>query len=387
MLSHLPSLTRLHRHTRNLRVFLVKMQRNGEVSLAHWVSPIHERTTSCAGLSLSLFLRLHTILVEPLADAYLPSVSGLFLSFFFLGDASNSYHRAGTHHHHHHRHLPFLMSDFEVVSSEDEEAGIITVGRSAEVPPYGHLRPFCRGKLLWSPEASHWILLLLTLAGGTLLFTVLWGSLRYTSPRIQLNWWMTQLPVIIVALLAVVSATLLLCTSLTNPGILPKNSVPPSLSGSSAKDYCTTLSYCMTCHIYRPSQSVHCRRCNNCVAVFDRHCRLLGCCIGELNRRYFLLFLFSTFTCSLFISACLGYFVIVVPPKENLVLYVFFTVGLAITIPLNLVLAGYLLHNLRLIRMGLLHREYMNGAPQRSRGRVSFFANLMLVFFPRKECG
>lgn len=298
----------------------------------------------------------------------------------------DSHQRVGTHHHHH-RLPPFLMSDFEVVSSEDEEAGMITVGRSAEVPPYGHLRPFCKGKLLWSPEASHWILVLLTLTGGTLLFTLLWGSLRYTSPNILPNRWMMQLPDIIVALLAVVSATLLLCTSLTNPGILPKNNLPPSLSNSAAKDYCTTLPYCMTCHIYRPSQSGHCRRCNNCVALFDHHCRLLGCCIGELNRRYFLLFLVSTAACSAFISACLGYFVIVVPPKGNLVLYILFTVGLVTTVLLTLVLAGYLLHNLRLIRMGLLHREYMNGTAPRSRGRAGFFSNLILVFFPRKECG
>ncbi|CAJ1019910.1 putative DHHC palmitoyltransferase [Leishmania shawi] len=279
------------------------------------------------------------------------------------------------------------MSDFEVVSSEDEEAGMITVGRSAEMPPYGHLHPFCKGKLLWSPEASHWILVLLTLAGGTLLFALLWGSLRFTDPNLLPNRWMTQLPDIIVVLLAVVCATLLLCTSLTNPGILPKNNLPPLLSSPATKEYCTTLPYCMTCHIHRPSQAGHCRRCNNCIAQFDHHCRLLGCCIGELNKRYLLLFLFSIALYSAFIAVCLAYFLIVVPPKKNFVRCIFSTVGLATTVLLSFISTGYLLHNLRLIRMGLLHREYVSGALSRNRSRASFATNLMLVFFPRKEWG
>ncbi|KAG5509665.1 hypothetical protein GH5_05521 [Leishmania sp. Ghana 2012 LV757] len=279
------------------------------------------------------------------------------------------------------------MSDFEVVSSEDEEVNMVTVGRSAEVPPYGHLRPFCKGRLLWSPEASHWILVLLALVGGTLFFTLLWGSLHFKNPSILPNRWMTQLPNIIVVLLAVVCASLLLCTSLTNPGILPKNNLSPPLSTCAGKEYCTTLPYCMKCHLYRPSQAGHCRRCNNCVAQFDHHCRLLGCCIGELNRRYFIFFLFSVAAYSTFISVCLGYFLVFVPSNQHLVRYIFCTVGFAIALILSLILSGYLLHNLRLIRMGLLHREYMNGAAPRSRGRTNFFANLLLVLFPRKESG
>ncbi|KAK7196013.1 DHHC palmitoyltransferase [Novymonas esmeraldas] len=277
------------------------------------------------------------------------------------------------------------MSDFDVVSSEDEKASIITVGRAAEVPQYGNLRPFFRGRLLWSPQASHWILVLLTLLGGTLLFVFFWGSLRFTDPHILRSRWMTQLPDVIVAILAVVSATLLLCTSLTNPGILPKNNIPPSLGSPAAKEYCTTLPYCMTCHIYRPSQAGHCRRCNNCVAQFDHHCRPLGCCIGELNKRYFLLFLVSITMYNTVISVCLGYFVVVVLPKENLARYILSAIGLAVTAILSLALAGYLVYNLRLIRMGLLHREYMKGAAARTRSRAGFFVNLVQIFCPKRE--
>lgn len=278
------------------------------------------------------------------------------------------------------------MSDFEVVSSEDEQTNMITVGRSAEVPTYGNLRPFMRGRLLWSPQATHWILTLLVLCGGTVAFVVLWGSLRFTDPNLLPSRWMAQLPDAVVLLLTLLCVALMLLTSLTNPGILPKNNTPPTLSSPEVKEYCTTLPYCMTCHIYRPSQAGHCRRCNNCVAQFDHHCRLFGCCIGELNRRYFLLFLASITTYTVFISACLTYFLVVVPASANLVRFVLFVIGLTISALLGLILAGYLFHNLRLIRMGLLHREYMKGAPPRSRGRTSFFTNLVQVFFPKKEC-
>ncbi|KAG5509342.1 hypothetical protein JKF63_06652 [Porcisia hertigi] len=280
------------------------------------------------------------------------------------------------------------MSDWEVASFEDEEADMMDFGRSVEVPPYGHLHPFCKGKLLWSPEASHWIFVLLALAGGTLLFSLLWGSLRFTDPNILPNRWMTQFPDVVVVLLTLVCAALLLLTSLTNPGILPKNKFPRSISTPAAKEYCATLPYCRTCHIYRPSQVGHCRRCNNCVAQFDHHCRLLGCCIGELNRRYFLLFSFSIAVYNMFISVCLGYFLVVVFPKENILRYIIFTIGFAITAVLSLILTGYLMHNFRLIRMGLLHREYMKGAAPRNSGRPNTFGSLLLLLlFPKKESG
>lgn len=277
------------------------------------------------------------------------------------------------------------MSDFELVSSDDDQASVGGVGRSVENAPYGNLRPFFRGRLFWSPQASHWILALLSLVGGTMSFVLLWGSIRFTDPHLLPSRLMTQAPDVVALFLGLVCCVFLLLTSLTNPGIVPKSSAPPSLSGSPVSDYCTTLPFCVTCHVYRPSLAGHCRRCNNCVAQFDHHCRMLGCCIGELNRRYFLLLLTALTAHSVVVSLCLVYFLAVVQPSDNTLRYILFAFSLAVTVLLSLIFGGYLAHNLRLIRMGLLHREFMKGVAARTRGRGSFFSNLSLVLFPRKD--
>lgn len=49
--------------------------------------------------------------------------------------------------------------------------------------------------------------------------------------------------------------------------------------------------YCNTCKTIKPARSKHCSYCNICVPRFDHHCVWLNQCVGELNYRYFLLFL------------------------------------------------------------------------------------------------
>ncbi|KPI86249.1 hypothetical protein ABL78_4675 [Leptomonas seymouri] len=276
------------------------------------------------------------------------------------------------------------MSDFEFFS-DDEQASLTGVGRSAEILPFGNLRPFLKGRLFWSPQASHWILSLLALATGTTVFVLLWGSIRFTDPHLLHSRLMTQVPDVVVLLLGVACGVLLLLTSLLNPGIVPKISTLPSFSSSPVSEYCTTLQFCTACQIYRPSLAGHCKRCNNCVAQLDHHCHMLGCCIGELNRRYFLLFLIAVTGHNMIISLFLIYFLATVQPSDSMLRYVLFSLCLAVALTLSTIFAGYLAHNLRLIRMGLLHREFMNGAPGRTRGRGSFLPNLLQVFFLKRE--
>lgn len=53
-----------------------------------------------------------------------------------------------------------------------------------------------------------------------------------------------------------------------------------------------TEKYCVNCFIDIPIRGKHCKICRSCIATFDHHCVWLGNCIGENNRKYFLLFLF-----------------------------------------------------------------------------------------------
>lgn len=50
-------------------------------------------------------------------------------------------------------------------------------------------------------------------------------------------------------------------------------------------------SFCKTCKVPKIARSKHCSMCGYCVPLFDHHCIWLNQCVGELNYRYFLLFL------------------------------------------------------------------------------------------------
>ncbi|XP_054160008.1 palmitoyltransferase ZDHHC3-like [Oppia nitens] len=60
-------------------------------------------------------------------------------------------------------------------------------------------------------------------------------------------------------------------------------------------------SVCSRCQMYRPPRAHHCRICERCVRKMDHHCPWINNCVGELNQKYFILFLVYTGTACIYI--------------------------------------------------------------------------------------
>lgn len=91
---------------------------------------------------------------------------------------------------------------------------------------------------------------------------------------------------------------LLLKTSLTEPGIIPRST---NVSGGSTDNIEQIVNgtlfvrkWCHTCNIYRPPRGKHCGLCNCCIDKFDHHCTFLSTCIGVRNHRWFIILLIHT---------------------------------------------------------------------------------------------
>ncbi|CAA3023672.1 probable S-acyltransferase 14 [Olea europaea subsp. europaea] len=92
----------------------------------------------------------------------------------------------------------------------------------------------------------------------------------------------------------------------TEPGIVPPNWRPKGDEEKGDTDQLTStefsadvengrIRFCRKCNQLKPPRCHHCSVCGKCVLKMDHHCVWVVNCVGALNYKYFLLFLFYTF--------------------------------------------------------------------------------------------
>ncbi|GAB4861894.1 Probable protein S-acyltransferase 14 [Ancistrocladus abbreviatus] len=95
----------------------------------------------------------------------------------------------------------------------------------------------------------------------------------------------------------------------TDPGSVPPNWRPmndeeigeedpltgPESSGIPPEAAHQNIRFCRKCNQPKPPRCHHCSVCGRCVLKMDHHCVWVVNCVGALNYKYFLLFLFYTF--------------------------------------------------------------------------------------------
>ena len=75
----------------------------------------------------------------------------------------------------------------------------------------------------------------------------------------------------------------------------------------SNNDWSVSFLSCRHCQIIKPKDAHHCSTCKRCIIRMDHHCPWINNCVGALNQKYFLLFLFYTCLCSVFCLVTLAH--------------------------------------------------------------------------------
>lgn len=154
----------------------------------------------------------------------------------------------------------------------------------------------CGGRLMTGPEPLHLGVSVLLLLAPCFLFYQTVLPLIAAEQQLACS--------VIVLTLLTISLLLLFVVAFTDPGIIPRGAGDP---GNRRKECVVNgqtilLKWCSTCKVFRPPRAKHCFVCNNCVAAFDHHCPWISNCVGQRNRRSFLIFIFLCTSLSVALS-------------------------------------------------------------------------------------
>lgn len=154
--------------------------------------------------------------------------------------------------------------------------------------------------------------------------------------------------------------------TLIDPGIIPQHRWPKSTANRMPKPIKIQindvdrfeLSWCSVCELHQPPRSVHCIKCNYCIAEFDHHCDWLNHCIGQRNYRFFFAFItLQTFDLIFMVNICIDE----INATENSVrdLSVLIVIGLLLLVLLP-VLSLTTFHTIILLKGKTTH-EFISG--------------------------
>lgn len=65
-------------------------------------------------------------------------------------------------------------------------------------------------------------------------------------------------------------------------------------SGDESQSHEENWAMCRSCETYRPPRAQHCRKCKRCIRKHDHHCVWINNCVGEISRKFFVLFCMYT---------------------------------------------------------------------------------------------
>ncbi|XP_034545997.1 palmitoyltransferase ZDHHC9 isoform X1 [Notolabrus celidotus] len=166
----------------------------------------------------------------------------------------------------------------------------------------------CDGRVMMARQKGVFYLTLFLIVGTCALF------FAFECPYLAVH--LSPAIPVFAALLFLFVIAMLLRTSFSDPGVLPRalpeeasfiemeieaangnvpagQRPPPRIRNVQINNQIVKLKYCYTCKIFRPPRASHCSICDNCVDRFDHHCPWVGNCVGKRNYRYFYLFTMS----------------------------------------------------------------------------------------------
>ncbi|XP_034399846.1 palmitoyltransferase ZDHHC9 [Cyclopterus lumpus] len=166
----------------------------------------------------------------------------------------------------------------------------------------------CDGRVMMARQKGVFYLTLFLIVGTCSLF------FAFECPYLAVH--LSPAIPVFAALLFLFVIAMLLRTSFSDPGVLPRalpeeatfiemeieaangnvpagQRPPPRIRNVQINNQIVKLKYCYTCKIFRPPRASHCSICDNCVDRFDHHCPWVGNCVGKRNYRYFYMFTLS----------------------------------------------------------------------------------------------